>query len=91
MEQCVILCVRRYFVVRMCRRCGCVPARKWRLDTVCWFMVGCVALRVYCHALGSHKCKMRLSCVLNTVVDLAAAALCIDWPGGGKLSRVNIV
>ena len=47
-----------------------------------WFVVGCVACGVYCHAGGADKCKMRLSCVLNTAVDLAAAGLCIEWRVG---------
>ena len=46
-------------------------------------MVGCVALSEYWHTEGMHKCKMRRSCVLNTALDLAAAALCIDWGLGG--------
>ena len=38
-------------------------------------MLGCVAFSVYCHAAGADKCKIRPSCVLNTALDLAAAAL----------------
>ena len=65
-------------------------------------MLGCVAFSVYCHAGSAHKCKVRLSCVLNTVLDLAAAALCIaredeghtlikDWIGFGSWSAVHCV
>ena len=49
------------------------------LDTVWWFMLGCVALSVYCHAAGAHKCKIRCICVLKTGLDLAGGALCIEW------------
>ena len=54
-----------------------------RLDTVCWFMLVRVASSVYCHTGSEHKCKIRLSCVLSTALDLAAAPLCIGcWVGG---------
>ena len=53
-------------------------------------MLGFVACRVYCHIAGADKCKLRLRCVLNTALDLAAAALCIEW-GWGKLNRGSIV
>ena len=42
-------------------------------------MLGCVAFSVMCHTGCAHKCKIRLSCVLNIALDLAAAALCIEW------------
>ena len=60
--------------------CACVVRR---LDIVCWFMLVCVAFSVYCHKGSEHKCKMRLSCVLNAALDLAAAAMCIGWRVGG--------
>ena len=82
MEQCVILWLSKCLVERLRKRCAGVRARYLRLHTVCWFMVGCVAFSVYCHAGSEHKCKMRLSCVLNTAVDLAAAVLCIEWRVG---------
>ena len=63
----------------------------WRLDTVCWFMLGCVAFSVYCHTGCAHKCKMRRICVLNTALDLAAATLYIAWVVEGKLNGGNIV
>ena len=44
----------------------------------------CVAFSVYCHTGSAHKCKIRLSCVLNTALDLAAAASCIGWRVGGS-------
>ena len=50
-----------------------------RLDTACWFMLVCVAFSVYCHTGCADKCKIRLSCVLNTALDLGAGALCIGW------------
>ena len=59
--------------------CACAVRR---LDTVCWFMLVCVAFSVYCHTGSEHKCKIRQSCVLNTALDLAAAALCIGWRVG---------
>ncbi|CDI84024.1 hypothetical protein EAH_00047500 [Eimeria acervulina] len=40
---------------------------------------GCVAFGLYCHAGSADKCKMRLSCVLNSALDLAAAALRMAW------------
>ena len=55
-----------------------------RQDTVCWFMLGCVAFSVYCHAASADKCKIRLICVLNTALDLAAGALRIAWRVGGN-------
>ena len=61
--------------------CACAVRR---LDTVCWFMLGCVAFSVYCHTGSADKCKIRQSCVLNTALDLAAAALCIGWWVGGR-------
>ena len=54
-------------------------------------MLGCVAFSVYCHAGGEDKCKMRRVGVLNTVLDLVAAALCIEWGMGGKLNGGNRV
>ena len=63
------------------RLCACTV---WRLDTVCWFMLGCVAFSVYCHAGGADKCKIRLICVLRTALDLAAGVLCIEWGIGGS-------
>ncbi|CDI83072.1 hypothetical protein EAH_00068240, partial [Eimeria acervulina] len=39
----------------------------------------CVAFSVYCHTAGAHKCKIKLSGVLNIALDLAAGALCIAW------------
>ena len=80
----VIVCLTRYLVVRLRTRCAGVRVRQWRLDTVCWFMLGCVAFSVYCHTGRAHKCKMRLTCVLNTALDLTAAALCIGWRVEGR-------
>ena len=40
-------------------------------------MLRCVAFSVYCHAASADKCKIRRIRVLNTALDLAAAALCI--------------
>ena len=60
--------------------------RGW--NTVYLFMLGYVAFSVYCHAAGAHKCKMRLSCVLTTAFDLAAAVLCIECKVGGSLMGV---
>ena len=51
---------------------------------MCWFMLGCVALSVYFHSAGADKCKTKLTGVLNTALDLAAAALCIEWGVGGS-------
>ena len=65
-------------------------AMRWRacavrqLDTVCWFMLGCVAFRVYCHAGSAHKCKTRRICVLSSALDFAAGALGIEWGVGGS-------
>ena len=69
----------RYLVVRLRKRCAGVGEREWRLDTVCWFIVGCVAFSVYCHTDCAHKCKIRPSGVLNTALDLAAAEFGIEW------------
>ena len=55
-----------------------------RLDTVCWFMLGCVAFSVYRHTGCADKCNMRLSCVLNAALDLAVAAFGIAWGLGGS-------
>ena len=55
-----------------------------RLDTVCWFMLWCVAFSVYCNTGGAHKCTMRRSCVLNTALDLATAAVGIELEVGGR-------
>ena len=52
-------------------------------------MLGCEAFSVYCHTGSGHKCKMRLSCVLNTALDLVVAALCIAWGVGG--SKVKVI
>ena len=52
-------------------------------------MLGCVAFSVYCDAASADKCKMRLSCVLNTALDMAAAALCIEWRVG--ISEVGVI
>ena len=78
-EQCAILWLSRYLVVRLRKRCAGVRVRWWRLDTVCWFMLGCVAFRSYRHAAGAHICKISLKGVLKTALDLPAAALCIEW------------
>ena len=51
---------------------------------MCWFMLGCVAFSVYCDTASADEWKMRRICVLNTALDLAAAALCIDWVRGGS-------
>ena len=83
-EQCVILWLSRYLVVRLRKRCAGAHVRWWRLATVCLFMLGCVAFSIYCHTGGPDKCKMRRICVLNTALDLAAAALCIAWRVGGS-------
>ena len=83
-EQCVILWLSRYLVVRLRKRYAGVRALQCRLDTVWWFMLGCVAFSVYCHTAGAHKCRMRRICVLKTGLDLAAAALCIAWGMGGS-------
>ena len=77
-EQCVILWLSRHFVVLLWKRSACLRARRLGLDTVWWFMLGCVAFSVYCRTGSAHKCKMRPGCVLNTALDLAAAALCIE-------------
>ena len=63
------------------------------MDTVVWFMLVCVAFSVCCHTGGADKCTIRLSCVLNTALDLAAGALCIEWEDGdgGKQNGGNIV
>ena len=78
-EQCVILWLTRYLVVRLRKRCASARARGWRLDTVWWFMLGFVAFSVYCHAAGADKYTMRRICVLKTALYLAVAALCIEW------------
>ena len=52
------------------------------MDTVCWFMLVCVAFSVYCHTGCAHKCKLRTSCVLKRAFDLAAAAFGIAWGVG---------
>ena len=78
------LWLSRYLVVRLRKRYAGTSARCWRLDTVCWFMLGCVAFSVYCRAAGENKCKMRSICVLNTALDLADGALCILWGMGGS-------
>ena len=78
MERVVILLLSRNLVLRLRNRCAGVRAWQWRVDTVCWFMLGCDAFSVYCHTGSAHKCKERLRCELNTALDLAAAALCID-------------
>ena len=83
-----------HFVVEQVFRGAFDEAMHWcacavrRLDTVCWFMLGCVAFSVYCHTGSPYKCKMRLSCVLNSALDLAAAALCIEWGVGWPLVGV---
>ena len=46
--------------------------------------VGCIAFSVYCHTAGAGTCTMRLSFVLNTALDLAAAALRIQWGVGAS-------
>ena len=56
--------------------CACAVRR---LDTACWFMLGCVAFIAFSHTACADECTVRLSCVLNTAPDLAAAALCIEW------------
>ena len=84
-----LLWLSRYSVVRLRRRCAGAHSRLWWLDTVWWFMLGCVAFSVYCHAAGAHRCKIRLSCVLRTALDLAAGALCIEWGMGG--SKVKVI
>ena len=61
--------------------------RGW--NTVYLFMLGYVAFSVYCHAAGAHKCKIQVSCVLNTALDLVVAALCIAWGVGG--SKVKVI
>ena len=83
-EQCVIWWLRRYLVVRLRKRCAGVRARWWRLATVWFFMLGCVALSVYFHSAGADKCKTKLTGVLNTALDMAAAELCIEWGVGGS-------
>ena len=83
-EQCVILWLSRYLMLGLRKPCAGVRALQCRLDTVWWFMLGCVAFSVYCHTAGAHKCKIRLRCVLSTAVDLAAGALCIEWGMGAS-------
>ena len=61
------------------RWCACAVRR---LDTACWFMLGCVAFIAFSHTACADECTVRLSCVLNTALDLAAAALCIEWRMG---------
>ncbi|CDI82342.1 hypothetical protein EAH_00066070 [Eimeria acervulina] len=51
---------------------------------------GCVAFSVYCHTGCANKCKLRRICVLKATLDLAAAALWIEWGWGGAKWR-NIV
>ena len=63
------------------RWCACVVMDA---DTVCWFMLGCVAFCVYCHAASAQKCKMRRLCVLRTALDLSAGTLSIEWGMGGS-------
>ena len=55
---------------------------------MCWSILGCVAFSVDCHTDGARKCKMRRIGVLKTGLDLAAAALCIEWGMGGSYIRV---
>ena len=87
-EQCVIWWLSRYLVVRLMKRCAGVRVRWWRLDTVCWFMLGYVAFSAHVHAAGEDKCKMRRSCVLNTAFGLSGGALCIEWGMEGSLMGV---
>ena len=54
------------------------------MDTVCWFMLGCVAFSEYCHAASAHECRMKRICVLNAALDLAVAAFGIAWGLGGS-------
>ena len=49
-----------------------------------WFVLGCVACGVYCHAECAHKFKSGLRRVLNIAVHLADGALCIEWGMGGS-------
>ena len=75
-------------MVRLRKRWAGVGGRQWRLDTVCWLILGCVAFCVYCHTGGADKCKIRLSCMLTSALGLAAAALCIGWRVRGSQLRV---
>ena len=84
-EHCVILLLSMYFMVRLRNRCAGVRAGQLRVDTVYWFMLVCVAFSVYCHTGCAHTCKLRLRCVLNTALDLAAAALRIESGMGESL------
>ena len=61
------------------------------VDTVCWLMLGCVAFSLSCDAASADECKMRRICVLNTALDLAAAALWTKSGVSGKLNGGNIV
>ena len=45
-------------------------------------MPGCVAFSVYCYTGSADKCNIRLSGVLESALDLGAAALCIEWRMG---------
>ena len=77
-QWCVFLWLSRYLVVGLRKRCAGVRARSWRLDTVCWFMLLCVAFSIYYYTGCAHTCKIRRSCVLNTALDVAAASLCVE-------------
>ena len=81
-RQSLILCVTKYLVVRLSKRCARVHVGKWRLRTVGWFMLGCVAFSAYCHTGRAYKWKITGSCVKRAALDLAAVALCIDWRVG---------
>ena len=54
-----------------------------------WFMLGCVAFSVCCHAGSADKSMISPTCVLNTAFDLAAAALCIARRVG--LSQMGVI
>ena len=71
-------------VVRLRKRCAGVRARSWIPDIVCWFRLGSVAFSVNFHAASAYKSKMRRTCVLKTALDLAAAAVYIEWEVAGN-------
>ncbi|CDI82208.1 hypothetical protein EAH_00065400 [Eimeria acervulina] len=49
----------------------------------------CVTFSVYCHAASAPNFRIRLSCVWNTALNLAAAALCTE--GGVAESKCGYI
>ena len=83
-EQSVILCLGRYLVVRLRKRCAGARVGKCRLNTVWWFILGCVAFGIYCHTAGADSCTIRPIGVLNAALDMGAAELCIELGVGAS-------